>query len=78
VVGLGHLKDGKPQCLAGNCAGVRARAADAIAALDDGDRLAMLGGLHRRPFTTGPAADHDHVEMIVIHECSGISCFRCV
>src|SRR5205085_2536686 len=32
-----------------------------------GDPFPVLGGLHRRPFSAGPRADHDEIEVIVFH-----------
>jgi hypothetical protein len=49
---------------------VRARAADAAKALDDGDFLAVFPGLHGRPFAAGTRADD---EKIVLMGCHAVS-----
>src|SRR5437773_6868918 len=51
-----------PQRLAGAGAPVRRAAADAVEALDHGDRLVVLGQVHRGPFPARAGADDDDVE----------------
>ena len=53
------------QGLAGDGAGVHARAADLPVAFDDGDALAGLRGLDRGLLAGGAGADHHDVEGLV-------------
>ena len=64
VVDLGHLKDGEPQCLAGDRATMSAISADGGLTLDHGNAFSVLDGLHRGPLTAGAGSNHDHIVLL--------------
>src|SRR5262249_4063525 len=58
------VDDGLAQGLGRDRAGVDADAADHVAAIDQGDPLAQLGGLDRRLLAGGPGTDHHEVVVV--------------